>query len=75
MRYVSPARPSVTGTLRLLEERLLRGGRRTALRNAWAAVQEDRERAAARSEAERVLQAVGDRPAGLSGQPGSATLR
>lgn len=50
-------------TLRLLEERLLRGGRRTALRNAWAAVQEDRERAAARSEAEQALRAVRDRPA------------
>jgi hypothetical protein len=34
-----------------LEQLLLRGARR----NAWAAVQEDRERAAARVEAERML--------------------
>ncbi|MEO3752234.1 hypothetical protein [Streptomyces sp. B6B3] len=44
--------------LRALEERLLRGRRETALRNAWAAVQEDRERAAARFEAERSLRAL-----------------
>jgi hypothetical protein len=63
MLFVGPVRPSVTGTLRVLEERLLRGGRRTALRNAWSAVLEDRERAAARSEAERALEAVRSRGA------------
>ncbi|MFI7273360.1 hypothetical protein [Streptomyces sp. NPDC049879] len=60
-------RPSVTGTLRVLEGMLLRAGRRTALENAWTAVQADRERAAARSEAERALRAVtaDARPAAL----------
>ncbi|TDC09275.1 hypothetical protein E1265_32415 [Streptomyces sp. 8K308] len=62
-------------TLRLLEERLLRGGRRTALRNAWAAVQEDRERAVARTEAEQALRAVRDRPAGRSGPKDPVAVR
>ncbi|WP_059008970.1 hypothetical protein [Streptomyces specialis] len=59
MQFVSPARPTVTGTLRALEEALLRRGHRTAVRNAWAAVQEDRARAESRAEAERALLAVG----------------
>ncbi|WP_052849431.1 hypothetical protein [Streptomyces avicenniae] len=58
MAHVVQTRPSVTGTLRVLEGMLLRAGRRTALENAWAAVQADRERAAARGEAERALRAV-----------------
>lgn len=53
---------TMTAPLRALEERILR----RALRNARAAVQEDRERAADRHEAERTLRAaraarVGDR--------------
>ncbi|RKN12195.1 hypothetical protein [Streptomyces radicis] len=65
MRFAGSARPSVTGTLRALEGVLLGAGRRTALRNARAAVEEDRERAAARREAERALAAVaGRRPPG-----------
>ncbi|MGP3971387.1 hypothetical protein [Streptomyces sp. 6N223] len=53
---------TMTAPLRALEERILR----RALRNARAAVREDRERAAARRQAERSLRAlrevrVGDR--------------
>lgn len=55
------AAPSVTGALRVLEKRLLSGGRRIARENAWAAVQEDRRRAAARHDAERLLQAAAER--------------
>ncbi|WP_049571083.1 hypothetical protein [Streptomyces sp. SBT349] len=71
MQFASSARPSMTGTLRALEGVLLRGGRRTALRNAWAAVEEDRVRAAARRDAERALAAVADRarPAALPSTP------
>ncbi|MDT0307580.1 hypothetical protein RM780_11470 [Streptomyces sp. DSM 44917] len=58
MQLVGPPRPTVGNALRALEERLLRGGRRTALHNAWAAVQEDRVRAAARLDAERALRAA-----------------
>jgi hypothetical protein len=58
MADARPARSSVTETLRALEGALSRRGRRTALRNAWTAVQEDRARAAARSEAERTLSAA-----------------
>ncbi|WP_031510115.1 hypothetical protein [Streptomyces megasporus] len=52
-------------TLRVLErlERLLLpGGQRTARRNAWAAVLEDRRRARARGEAAAVLEAAATRP-------------
>ncbi|UCM87454.1 hypothetical protein [Streptomyces marincola] len=61
------ARASVTGALRALEGVLSRGGRRTALANAHAAVLEDRARAAARRDAERALAAVVERggPAAL----------
>ncbi|MEU5050900.1 hypothetical protein [Streptomyces sp. NPDC021096] len=50
--------PSVTGALRALEELLMRGGQRTARRNAWTAVLEDRRRAKDRREAQHVLEAV-----------------
>lgn len=51
-------------TLRALEsfEHLLMSrGHRTATRNAWTAVLEDRRRAVARTEAQRVLEAAADR--------------
>ncbi|OEU88171.1 hypothetical protein DB35_17410 [Streptomyces abyssalis] len=51
-------------TLRALEsfESLLMGrGHRTACRNAWTAVLEDRRRATARTEAQRVLEAAAER--------------
>lgn len=66
MHVVGPARPTMTGALRTLDEVLLRRGRHRAVRNAWAAVQEDRARAEIRAEAERALRAVaqrGERPA------------
>lgn len=50
--------PSVTGALRAVESLLLRSGQRTARRNAWSSVLEDRRRAKDRVETERVLQAV-----------------
>ncbi|MFC5804575.1 hypothetical protein [Streptomyces formicae] len=50
--------PSVTQTLRAVESVLLRGGQRTARRNAWTAVLEDRRRAKDRVEAEHVLEAT-----------------
>ncbi|MBF6046977.1 hypothetical protein GO001_17320 [Streptomyces sp. NRRL B-1677] len=50
--------PSVTGALRALEGLLMRGGQRTARRNAWTAVLEDRRRAKDRREAQHVLEAV-----------------
>ncbi|MCF6526456.1 hypothetical protein [Streptomyces sp. JJ36] len=43
--------------LRTLEEILLSTGQRTARRNAWSAVQEDRRRAQARARAQQVLEA------------------
>ncbi|MDT0344641.1 hypothetical protein [Streptomyces litchfieldiae] len=61
MQFVGPARPTVTGTLRVLEGVLLRGGRRRALRNARTAVLQDRARAAARRDAERALAAASER--------------
>ncbi|MEC4017193.1 SCO2195 family GlnR-regulated protein [Streptomyces sp. H27-D2] len=51
-------RPTVTGTLRALESLLLRGGQRTARRNAWTSVLEDRRRAQDRHEVQDVLEAV-----------------
>ncbi|MEU8823701.1 hypothetical protein [Streptomyces sp. NPDC048636] len=54
----APVRPSVTDALLALEGLLLRGGQRTARRNAWTAVLEDRRRAKDRHEAEHVLEAV-----------------
>lgn len=50
--------PTVTGALRAVESLLLRSGQRTARRNAWSSVLEDRRRAKDRVETERVLQAV-----------------
>ncbi|RNG10594.1 hypothetical protein [Streptomyces botrytidirepellens] len=54
----APVRPSVTDALLALEGLLLRGGQRTARRNAWTAVLEDRRRAKDRTEAQHVLEAV-----------------
>ncbi|QPP09168.1 hypothetical protein G4Z16_25240 [Streptomyces bathyalis] len=51
-------------TLRALESfenLLMRRGHETARRNAWTAVLEDRRRAVARTEAQRVLEAAADR--------------
>ncbi|MEU0373482.1 hypothetical protein ABZ070_25070 [Streptomyces sp. NPDC006283] len=53
--------PSVTGALRAVESLLLSGGQRTARRNAWTAVLEDRRRAKDRVEAQHVLEAVAAR--------------
>jgi hypothetical protein len=57
----TPALPSVAGALRVMESLLLSGGQRTARRNAWTAVLEDRRRAEDRVRAQRVLEAVSDR--------------
>ncbi|MFI6056885.1 hypothetical protein [Streptomyces sp. NPDC051286] len=50
--------PSVTDALRAVESLLLSSGQRTARRNAWTAVLEDRRRAKDRVETEYVLEAV-----------------
>ncbi|MFE9818778.1 hypothetical protein [Streptomyces sp. NBC_00236] len=55
------ALPSVTDALRAVESLLLSSGQRTARRNAWTAVLEDRRRAKDRVESEYVLEAVADR--------------
>ncbi|MEU2668531.1 hypothetical protein ABZ622_06590 [Streptomyces sp. NPDC007164] len=52
--------PSVTDALRAVESLFLSGGQRTARRNAWNAVLEDRRRAKDRVEAEYVLEAAAD---------------
>ncbi|MFV0130227.1 hypothetical protein ACLGI4_21390 [Streptomyces sp. HMX112] len=52
------ALPSVTDALRAVEALLLGGGQRTARRNAWTSVLEDRRRARDRVEAQHVLEAV-----------------
>ncbi|WNI25154.1 hypothetical protein [Streptomyces sp. ITFR-16] len=52
--------PSVTDALRAVESLLLSSGQRTARRNAWTAVLEDRRRAKDRVESEYVLEAVAD---------------
>ncbi|MFD8966395.1 hypothetical protein ACFV0C_15555 [Streptomyces sp. NPDC059568] len=57
-RRTAPVRPSVTGALRAVESLLLSGGQRTARRNAWTAVLEDRRRAKDRVEAQHVMEAV-----------------
>ncbi|GAA2928171.1 hypothetical protein [Streptomyces enissocaesilis] len=49
--------PSVTTALRAVESLLMGSGHRTARRNAWTSVLEDRRRAMDRVEAERVLEA------------------
>lgn len=52
--------PTITNTLRAVESLLLSSGQRTARRNAWTAVLEDRRRAKDRVESEYVLEAVAD---------------
>ncbi|GAA3859534.1 hypothetical protein [Streptomyces sedi] len=59
VQLVHGERPSVGRALRALDERLLAGGRRTALENARSAVREDEERAAAHRDAVRALRTVG----------------
>lgn len=54
------ALPSVTNALRAVESLLLSSGQRTARRNAWTAVLEDRRRAKDRVESDYVLEAVAD---------------
>ena len=61
--------------LRTLEGLLLDGGRRTARRNAWQAVVEDRRRARARAEAERLLTAMPRTPAAAGAEAGQQSLR
>ncbi|GAA2233715.1 hypothetical protein GCM10010232_20540 [Streptomyces amakusaensis] len=58
MQTAPTASPSITGALRAVESLLLGGGQRTARRNAWSAVLEDRGRARDRAEAQHVLEAV-----------------
>ncbi|GAA2424358.1 MULTISPECIES: hypothetical protein [Streptomyces] len=53
--------PSVTGALRAMESLIMGSGQRTARRNAWTAVLEDRRRAKDRVEAQHVLEAVATR--------------
>jgi hypothetical protein len=53
--------PRVTDALRAVESLLLGGGQRTARRNAWTSVLEDRRRARDRVEAQHVLEAVAGR--------------
>ncbi|WP_406860529.1 hypothetical protein ABZO31_08740 [Streptomyces sp. HUAS MG47] len=53
--------PSLTDALRAVEAVLLRGGQRTARRNAWTSVLEDRRRAKDRVEAQHVMEAVAGR--------------
>ncbi|GGU19111.1 hypothetical protein GCM10010274_01770 [Streptomyces lavendofoliae] len=53
--------PGVTDALRAVESLLLGGGQRTARRNAWTSVLEDRRRAKDRVEAQHVLEAVAGR--------------
>ncbi|GAA3109000.1 SCO2195 family GlnR-regulated protein [Streptomyces echinatus] len=54
--------PSFTDALRAVESLLMSGGQRTARRNAWTSVLEDRRRAKDRVEAQRVLEQAADRP-------------
>ncbi|GGW80981.1 hypothetical protein GCM10010503_67940 [Streptomyces lucensis JCM 4490] len=54
--------PSITGALRAVESLLMSGGQRTARRNAWTSVLEDRRRAKDRVEAQRVLDQAATRP-------------
>lgn len=49
------ALPSFTDALRTVESLLMRSGQRTARRNAWTSVLEDRRRARDRAEAQRAL--------------------
>jgi hypothetical protein len=54
--------PSFTDALRAVESLLMSGGQRTARRNAWTSVLEDRRRAKDRVEAQRVLERAATRP-------------
>ncbi|BFO20880.1 hypothetical protein SHKM778_72680 [Streptomyces sp. KM77-8] len=54
--------PSFTTALRAVESLLMSGGQRTARRNAWSSVLEDRRRAKDRVEAQRVLDLAGTAP-------------
>ena len=56
------ALPSLTDALRAVESLLMSGGQRTARRNAWTSVLEDRRRAKDRVEAQRFLDRSADRP-------------
>ncbi|MGW0122494.1 SCO2195 family GlnR-regulated protein [Streptomyces sp. NPDC003327] len=53
--------PSVTDALRAVEALLLGAGQRTARRNAWTSVLEDRRRAKDRIEAQHVMEVVSGR--------------
>ncbi|MGW3951508.1 SCO2195 family GlnR-regulated protein [Streptomyces sp. NPDC004752] len=53
--------PSFTDALRAVESLLMSGGQRTARRNAWTSVLEDRRRAQDRVEAQRVLEQAATR--------------
>ncbi|MEU5216241.1 hypothetical protein AB0G79_08565 [Streptomyces sp. NPDC020807] len=53
--------PSVTDALRAVEALLLGGGQRTARRNAWTSVLEDRRHARDRVEALHVMEAASGR--------------
>jgi hypothetical protein len=55
------ALPTVTDALRTVESLLIGTGQRTARRNAWTAVLEDRRRAKDRVETQHVLEAVSAR--------------
>ncbi|WKX69917.1 hypothetical protein [Streptomyces sp. XD-27] len=58
----APVRPpSVTEALLMIEGLLFGRGQRTARRNAWTAVLEDRRRAKDRREAQYVLETASDR--------------
>jgi hypothetical protein len=48
--------PSVTTALRAVESLLMSSGQRTARRNAWTSVLEDRRRAKDRVETQRVIE-------------------
>lgn len=56
--HTAHPRVPVTGALRAVESFLLRGGQRTARRNAWASVVADRQRARDRREAEHEMNAL-----------------
>ncbi|CAL9424124.1 SCO2195 family GlnR-regulated protein [Streptomyces sp. enrichment culture] len=54
--------PSFAHALRAVETLLMSAGQRTARRNAWTSVLEDRRRAKDRVEAQRVLDQAAARP-------------
>ncbi|BBC96442.1 hypothetical protein ACFY2H_11440 [Streptomyces griseofuscus] len=54
------ALPSFTDALRAVESLLMSGGQRTARRNAWTSVLEDRRRAKDRVEAQRFYERSAD---------------